>query len=412
MVKIALPRKGWANPFPDEVRTSSRVVLFLVAMGLLDRRIRKYAFLHKFPGPVSYALTRAPMTFPALRGRSTLASRSLHGRYGPLVRVRPNQLSFSTLSALDKVRAEPFEKIVWHENFDVYGRPTSSRIPIRWRHATQAENEPRHARVVLRMVFKFVDLLRKEPTAATNLFKTLHYFSLNVASEMVYGNQAAPTAVLEGDDCGWHMIEDILHPRHQRWSWLLGHWPRLTTWLIARPLWESSVFQKYGLPIPRRPTAYPGVGEHAWESVQYCKAAFSNGGHPEAGNTLVGRLLTSEQQYSDVDVAAECAGRLLTRTRTTSSALVFLFWTLSLPQHHIYQLRTREEILRLTTDEHGQYDSQDLLQLPYLNAVVRETVRRYVPLAHFAPRTCAEDQLVDGHLVPAQAIVSTSSWTS
>lgn len=59
-------------------------------------------FLHplaRFPGPKSSAATRVPYAFAQVRGQLPFAIKALHERYGEVVRVAPDELSFNSSTA-------------------------------------------------------------------------------------------------------------------------------------------------------------------------------------------------------------------------------------------------------------------------------------------------------------------------
>jgi cytochrome P450 len=55
--------------------------------------------LSRFPGPKLWAISRIPGQLSVLRGRNHLDILALHERYGPVVRISPNELAFNTAQA-------------------------------------------------------------------------------------------------------------------------------------------------------------------------------------------------------------------------------------------------------------------------------------------------------------------------
>ena len=52
------------------------------------------------------------------------------------------------------------------------------------------------------------------------------------------------------------------------------------------------------------------------------------------------------------------------------------------------QERLRAEIIEAQGNDHSDIAYDDLIKLPYLDAVCRETLRVYAPVQFSAPRTC------------------------
>lgn len=76
-------------------------------------------------------------------------------------------------------------------------------------------------------------------------------------------------------------------------------------------------------------------------------------------------------------------------------SLMFLIWALSLPQNTCYQDRLRAELSHISVDAQGWPHPRELRHLPYLNAILRESLRMYLPLPAFEPRVCGVDTVID-----------------
>jgi cytochrome P450 len=74
--------------------------------------------LARFPGPVVNRISWLPGVYWTLRGRLPMETRKLHDRYGPIVRLSPNELAFNTPQA--------FVDIYGHRA----GRPDLEKDPI------------------------------------------------------------------------------------------------------------------------------------------------------------------------------------------------------------------------------------------------------------------------------------------
>lgn len=55
--------------------------------------------LSRFPGPKLWAISRIQLQLSVLRGHNHLDMKALHERYGPVVRISPNELAFNTPQA-------------------------------------------------------------------------------------------------------------------------------------------------------------------------------------------------------------------------------------------------------------------------------------------------------------------------
>lgn len=69
-----------------------------------------YHPLSKFPGPILWAISQLPQTYYLFRGSLPFKILELHNRYGPVVRLAPNELSFTTTDAWNDIYAKPTKR--------------------------------------------------------------------------------------------------------------------------------------------------------------------------------------------------------------------------------------------------------------------------------------------------------------
>jgi hypothetical protein len=98
-----------ANTIPASEASPSRVIFsklyeylptILPLLLILHLLRRRYASsLRKYPGPVLASFSRLYGFFSVASGEYPNRITALHARYGPVVRIAPNELSFSSLEA-------------------------------------------------------------------------------------------------------------------------------------------------------------------------------------------------------------------------------------------------------------------------------------------------------------------------
>jgi len=112
------------------------------------------------------------------------------------------------------------------------------------------------------------------------------------------------------------------------------------------------------------------------------------------------------EKLTDDELAGESLVQLAAGTDTTSNALV---WTVYLLLHHPDKYeKLLVEIDAKVPDFFTSLSSKDLgpSDLPYLEAVISESMRVYPPAAGFLPRIVPDMGLVvDGHYIPAGMVV-------
>ncbi len=83
--------------------------------------------LRRVPGPAASLFTSAVLRWHELRGERTRYVHALHLRYGPVVRLSPSEVSFTSAAAVKdiyNVAGSGFDKSSFYDLFTVYGRRT------------------------------------------------------------------------------------------------------------------------------------------------------------------------------------------------------------------------------------------------------------------------------------------------
>ncbi|KIX07579.1 uncharacterized protein Z518_02232 [Rhinocladiella mackenziei CBS 650.93] len=383
------------------------------------------AKLRRIPGPWLYAATQFRLAIDAWQARSIHTVLNLHRKYGPVVRIGPNEVSFNTLSAMRTIygAGSGFERTAFYRMFDVYGRPNlftfgSGKLHrdrkklVSHIYANQTVLGADFSAMVQKKVAGFLSLLERDPEHASEIFGSLHYFSVDTISEFVYGPDHGATTAVSGSKQSRELIQDILNPARRRLAWFTVHFPAYTKWITTRTGLLERVLTSLGLMPMRKPFTYSGIRQHALTAFYSFKNAPAEVQAKAAKTTVIGRLfkIQKETNMTDMDIASECADHFLAGIDTTADSLMFMIWALSLPQHTEYQEKLREEVSLVAVDSQGLPIPKDLTQLPYLNAVVRESLRLYSPLPTFEPRSSPVDTVVDGYEIPAGTIVGMSPF--
>ncbi|ETN38986.1 uncharacterized protein HMPREF1541_07028 [Cyphellophora europaea CBS 101466] len=397
----------------------------LTVSWLLIRPILRHRRLSTIPGPRLYSVSSIPLALDAWQARSVHKLQDLHQQYGPVVRIKPDRVSFNSLSALRTIygAGSSFERTSFYSMFDAFGKPNmftfgsgalhrDRKKLLSHMYSNQTVLGPHYSQLVMNKVAGFLKMVEDEPKQASEIFTSLHFFSLDAISEFVYGPDHGGTRALQGSNTDRNMISDILDPARRRLSWFLVHFPSFTKWLISRDGLTGSLIARLGLLPMNKPFTYSGIRQHALNAFYSFRTASQSGQAEAINTTVIGRLfqVREKQALDDMDIASECADHLLAGIDTTADSLLFLIWALSLPKHEIYQTKLRDEVSRISVNAEGLPEPKDLMRLPYLNAVLRESLRLYAPLPTFEPRTCPTDQVIDGCTIPAGTIVGMSPY--
>jgi hypothetical protein len=404
-------------------------LLFLLFLSYIA--LSNFPLLKAFPGPKFYALTKWRLAYDDWTGARTRTIHHLHQKYGLAVRIGPNELSFSSLTALKTIygAGSGFERTSFYRMFDVYGHQnlfTFSSVKAHGErkkllnHAYSKSSILKFsAAAIEEKVWKYMQLLEREPEIASETFSSLHYYALDNITHFIYGEKWGATAALAGSIADRKMLDDVLDPSRRKLAWFACHLPRYTKWLMSRTGLAEKIVSALGLLPQKKPTVYTGIRTHALKSWEMFSSSSSEGKIAASSSTIIGRLgenhiSRKEGGLSDMEIASEAADHLLAGVDTTSDTLMFLIWALSLPENSLFQEKLIQEVTAMSNAElnsHGIPTAEAIAQLPYLDAVIKETLRLYAPLPASEPRSLPVDTIIDGYRVPANTVVSMSPYT-
>lgn len=391
--------------------------------------LRFFGPLH-VPGPRLYALTSWRLAYEDWKGTRTRTIHQLHQKYGPVVRIGPNEVSFNSLSALKTIygAGSGFERTSFYRMFDVYGKQNlftfatpkehGSRKKLLNHAYSKSSILKNFASAIQEKAYQYMMMLEKERVQASEIFTSLHYYSLDNITDFLYGSPGA-TSALSGSAADRQLLDDVLDPARRKLSWFATHFPRYIKWVMTRTDVAERIVTSLGMLPQRKPTVYTGIRKHAlkaWEVFLKLpgdrKSAFRSG-------TILGRLWESHTSQKnggleDMEIASEAADHLLAGVDTTADTLMFLIWALSLPENSTFQEKLIKEVTRIATtdlDSRGIPTVSASEKLPYLDAIIKETLRLYAPLPASEPRSLPVNCVIDGYHISANTVVSMSPYS-
>jgi cytochrome P450 len=377
-------------------------------------------------------LTCWRLAYEDWKGTRTACIHKLHLQYGDAVRIGPNEVSFNSLDALRTIygAGSGFERDAFYRMFDAYGRQNlftfasskahgdrkkllnhaySKTTIMKGAMATMVEDKTR----------QFMHLLESEPEAASQIFTSLHYFAIDSITSFLYGENHGGTRALKGSPSDRALLSDIVDPSRRKLSWFAVHLPKYTKWLYTRTGVMEQFVTRMGLLPMQKPSTYTGIRAHALKSWEEFAAAPFEEKHESVKTTIVGRLWQHQQSekgagLDDLDIASECADHLLAGIDTTSDTLMFLIWALSRAENIHFQQKLINEIAQIDESsmvEGGVFSLTATDKLPFLDAVIKETLRLYNPLPASEPRSHPTDTTIAGFLIPARTVVGMSPFS-
>jgi hypothetical protein len=400
------------------------IVLFALAIYKFIIHPLLFSPLASLPGPKLYALSKWRLAYEDLKGTRTREIWRLHQRYGPVVRLGPNEVSFNSLSALRTIygAGSGFERTRFYDMFDVYG--TKNLFTF---HGVKEHGERKkllahayskskmlggkNAEMIEGKVQNYLSLIEKDSVVASEIFSSLHYFSIDAITNFLYGSFGGTSCLHDVSDRS--LLDDIMDVSRRKLSFFAVHFPRATKWLYAQTGLTGKLASKV-YPM-QKPTTYTRIREHALQAFYAFKAASESEKGRE--DTILAKLWKHHESQkagglSDLDIASECADHLLAGIDTTADSLMFLIWALSRPQNGHIQRKLREEVGGIPDNAivDGIPSAEMCDKLPYLDAVIKETLRLYAPLPASEPRSPPRDMMIDGHNAPAGTVMSMSPF--
>ncbi|KAJ8093191.1 hypothetical protein PM082_020676 [Marasmius tenuissimus] len=371
-------------------------------------------FLHslrKFPGPWTAAATYYYRAYYDIvkDGGWTEHMEELHERYGPVVRVSPSELHFSDPKAFDDIHIAP--KPVKHHGF--YRALTT-------RDAVATTIDPKEAskrRVRIGSYFSRRAVLRLEQTIQKNIDRliarlTSEPYSGGQPADLLYAYRATTMDIimsyLFAQEFGALDYPGFAHPLLVSLDGIIGG-----TWMMyyLQPLGDLMQILPESVVRKLNPMAAPLLDQvnHIDRKVE----ELTLGGVEDTGdNKAIFHVWLDETSGSGPwsvpksQVVDECASMQLAGSDTVGNACM-------IGTFHILRKRTTLTKLRRELDamREEQMTFEALEKLPYLTAVIKESLRLSYGVASPLPRVIGPSgSTIAGVTVPPGAVVSSATY--
>ncbi|CAG8094896.1 unnamed protein product [Penicillium olsonii] len=379
-----------------------------------------YAFcspLRHFPGPFLWSISRIPSSISVLRGTNHLDVLALHRRYGPVVRIGPNELALNTPQAFHDIYGANLDGSCFPKDRSHYEPPANGVD-----HLVSAIDDASHARQrrliahafstkALReqegLICGYVDTLitklrntLREGRSVVDIKAWMNFTTFDITGDLVFG---------ESFDC---LKNKTLHP------WIGMVFDSMKAIAFVGVVNQFPALK--GLLNKLLPRGLKRTGQDHFDltAQRVNRRLGANVSRPDFMSAMLQNGLSEKVGQYD---ASE---RVMTRAELHSNGFILIVagseTSATLLSGCIYYLCTTPRVMaRLTADIRSAFTQDSnmtfraLENLTYLAAVIKESLRMYPPFATSLARLVPTGgALVDGHFVPERTIVACHHYAS
>jgi cytochrome P450 len=362
--------------------------------------------LSRFPGPKLYAATRIPWHIAVWKGSRDKVFRDLHQKYGHIVRVNHDELSFTDPNSWKDINGHGSKGTagsVPHKDWVKYGTTPNNAINILIArdddHSRQRKiftpafsdralkkQEPLFVKYADKLAMRLKESILDQPDLKLDMVKMYNFTTFDVMADMTFGESL-------------HMLDKA---EYDPWVSTIFASLKIETYfniMMSYP-WLWRTFKKY---VPE--SVNKKRMDHFKHSVDRVSKRLEKGRDTE-GVDLWDLVLGQKEGrgLTRGEMDANSSLFMIAGTETTATLLSGLTWLL---------LRNPECMKKLTDEIRGEFASADdmtieqLAALPYLAACIKEAFRLYPPVPLGLPRLTPENgSTVVGQFIPPNTVLT------
>ncbi|KAK5392717.1 hypothetical protein LTR79_009620 [Exophiala xenobiotica] len=398
---------------------SRALAFFIITVLVLSFRglWRRYASpLRQIPGPFLASCTRLWKVLSTYSGHTEWDYIALHQKYGPVVRVAPNELSFASPNAARDIFAvgKGFTKTEFYKVFPPAHNPDIFTETREWKHAQMKRaavtpyslaSMQKRAHLIEDVQKQLVETIDRYVSPAgkiCDLGNLLHYFAFDVIGEVAFSQRYGFLAKEEDVGSTIKVIDSM-----QWYNGMVGQVPELRYLFLNNPL--VVYLQNHVLPPPL--LTGMALGE-----IRKRKENSSDKFYlaPDRKD-LLGQLLEAHdahpERFSELDVFSVAHGAIGAGSDSTASTMQS-FWYFVLNDKGAYN-KLKDEAREAYKDgslsesvtwaeaQELTYFQMCLKEAMRLRPAVGLSIQRYVPQG---------GAMIDGKHYPEGVAVSVNAW--
>ncbi|KAH9906864.1 putative cytochrome P450 [Xylariomycetidae sp. FL2044] len=364
--------------------------------------------LAKYPGPRLAAISELWYIKAYTGGQWSRILVAAHRKYGDVVRIAPNELSFATAQSYRDIYGPPSKtKKLFRKSELFYDIGPVSNIA----YEMDPENHSRLQKLFApafraqslrdqeHIIHKHTDALVQQllnlsarSREGINMTEAFEWLVFDIIGELVFGESFGAVEAAQSND--W--VSMLLGSVH---AWSLMNLRKRTPFLTSVLAW---------LPVVSESTRYAieSHQKHAALTREKVRKRIQMGDSHKVQDFFASVLRTGE--LTEAELAMNANVFLTAGAETSATVMVAALWFLSTHPQTLHQLQTE---IRSAFTSYEDVTGDAAAQLPYLNAILEETMRMLPPSPMGPPRV-SPGEMVDGRYVPAGVYVSTDVWTS
>lgn len=372
----------------------------------------------RMPGPWITRFTSWAKTYHDIRGEGPRWVQSLHEKYGPVVRITPDDVDVADVGAAREIHAvaHGFRKAPWYQRIgggviNVFSTTDTNfhRQQRRLLSAPMADSNLRTLEPQIRAKAElWAQQIEKEnhERGAADVFKWNMFYTTDVIAELTFGESfhmlekgKKNQYILDLESAGKGLAISTNFPNLFR----VALWLKLPVPLLKQAVGSTHRMKAYAAERVARYRTLVSEDPEGTPPTLFRKLfALAGDNNEKQGANPLGE----KQTLSDAEISNEGRGYIIAGSDTTSITLTYLIWTVC--RRPDIRSKLLEELRGLPEG----WNDQHLRDLPYLGRVITETLRLYSAAPFALPRVVPPGgaELAGWHF-PEGGIVCTQAYS-
>ncbi|KAJ7510455.1 cytochrome P450 [Mycena galericulata] len=381
------------------------IYLSSLVISIMLYRLSPFHPLAKYPGPLLCKVSKLWFAGIAMGGKQHLYYSKLHQRFGDVVRIGPNELSFRDVNAIVPMMgskgmpkgpcAYPFHD--WWDGRVPENREVRPLLALRdpeeharrrraWNRAFSTPALKDYEVLVANRISQLVDILHTKAGAAVDLSKWMGWLTYDIMNDVMFSGGGDSMEYEDRDDTS-RLLKNA-----QPMALLMSHLP-----------WVSEVY----LWLPGMGQGLRAFRKYAAQRVSERKARGCH--HKDVFYHLIDEAGVEPIPPSNAQILSDGGLAIIAGAETTSTNLCHVIWFLLC--NPVVYLRLQAEV---DDPKSNSCVPASQARMPYLNAVINEALRLFPAVlsgSQRAPRIGSGGQTIGSHFVPegTSAVVHTYS---